>query len=212
MAPLQSSIGFKVSCLRRHLPLALSVCAVSALLGVTSPAQALTWSWSFTGNISSGQGTFSTAGSAPAANTFETITGINGTYTRSGVTYSITGLSGYAGAGNIFQWDGSGASPIVSNFNGIAFVVDGGKSINVYRKSSGIGAVDGIISTFGAGDSVVTFSSLSPINAPGPLPLFGAGAAFGWSRRLRRRVKTASLKSASLSTTTAIHSVLPPLS
>jgi hypothetical protein len=23
---------------------------------------------------------------------------------------------------------------------------------------------------------------------PGPLPLLGAGAAFGWSRRLRRRI------------------------
>ena len=25
---------------------------------------------------------------------------------------------------------------------------------------------------------------------PGPLPLFGAGAAFGWSRRLRKRIAT----------------------
>ena len=27
---------------------------------------------------------------------------------------------------------------------------------------------------------------------PGPLPLLGAGAAFGWSRRLRQRVRQAS--------------------
>jgi len=27
-------------------------------------------------------------------------------------------------------------------------------------------------------------------SVPGPLPLFGAGAAFGWSRRLRRRIKS----------------------
>ncbi|MFN7738781.1 MAG: hypothetical protein ACK5RA_00775 [Cyanobacteriota bacterium] len=26
---------------------------------------------------------------------------------------------------------------------------------------------------------------------PGPLPHFGAAAAFGWSRQLRRRLKTA---------------------
>jgi len=26
--------------------------------------------------------------------------------------------------------------------------------------------------------------------APGPLPLLGAGAAFGWSRRLRKRIGT----------------------
>lgn len=30
---------------------------------------------------------------------------------------------------------------------------------------------------------------VKPSSVPGPLPLLGAGAAFGWSRRLRRRVK-----------------------
>lgn len=33
-------------------------------------------------------------------------------------------------------------------------------------------------------------------DAPGPLPLFGAGAAYGWSRRLRRRLRSG-LRSAS---------------
>ncbi|MEB3167830.1 MAG: hypothetical protein VKK97_03770 [Synechococcaceae cyanobacterium] len=27
-----------------------------------------------------------------------------------------------------------------------------------------------------------------PAGVPAPLPLFGAGAAYGWSRRLRRRL------------------------
>jgi hypothetical protein len=37
---------------------------------------------------------------------------------------------------------------------------------------------------------------LSPVSAPssapvpGPIPLFGAAAAFSWSRQLRRRIKT----------------------
>ncbi len=31
-----------------------------------------------------------------------------------------------------------------------------------------------------------------PAAVPGPLPLFGAAAAFGWSRRLRKRISTAS--------------------
>ena len=34
------------------------------------------------------------------------------------------------------------------------------------------------------------FTPASPASVPGPLPLFGAGAAFGWSRRLRRRIKS----------------------
>jgi hypothetical protein len=35
---------------------------------------------------------------------------------------------------------------------------------------------------------VFTPSSQEPV--PGALPIFGGGAAFGWSRRLRRRIKT----------------------
>ena len=34
------------------------------------------------------------------------------------------------------------------------------------------------------------FTTPTQASVPGPLPLFGAGAAFGWSRRLRRRIKT----------------------
>jgi len=38
--------------------------------------------------------------------------------------------------------------------------------------------------------SSLIFTPVSPASVPGPLPLFGAGAAFGWSRRLRRRIKS----------------------
>ncbi|MCX5947708.1 MAG: hypothetical protein NTY67_05860 [Cyanobacteria bacterium] len=37
---------------------------------------------------------------------------------------------------------------------------------------------------------IFTPVSPGPASVPGPLPLFGAGAAFGWSRRLRRRIKS----------------------
>jgi hypothetical protein len=36
----------------------------------------------------------------------------------------------------------------------------------------------------------LSFTPASPASVPGPLPLFGAGAAFGWSRRMRRRIKS----------------------
>ena len=41
-------------------------------------------------------------------------------------------------------------------------------------------------------DNTLVFapSSPGPASVPGPLPIFGAGAAFGWSRRLRRPIKT----------------------
>ena len=38
--------------------------------------------------------------------------------------------------------------------------------------------------------NTLRFTAASPASVPGPLPLFGAGAAFGWSRRLRRRIKS----------------------
>jgi MYXO-CTERM domain-containing protein len=39
-------------------------------------------------------------------------------------------------------------------------------------------------------DNVVVNATGSSAAVPGPLPLLGAGAAFGWSRRLRKRIST----------------------
>ena len=39
-----------------------------------------------------------------------------------------------------------------------------------------------------AGTVIVGTTASAPVAAPGPLPLFGAAAAMGWSRRLRRRL------------------------
>ena len=36
----------------------------------------------------------------------------------------------------------------------------------------------------------LSFTAPTQASVPGPLPLFGAGAAFGWSRRLRRTIKS----------------------
>jgi hypothetical protein len=40
------------------------------------------------------------------------------------------------------------------------------------------------------GRASTTISNFNAHAAPGPLPLLGAGAAFGWSRQLRRRIGT----------------------
>ena len=42
-----------------------------------------------------------------------------------------------------------------------------------------------IVST---GDTINVNATSAPADVPGPLPLLGAGAAFGWSRRLRKRI------------------------
>ena len=156
-------------------------------------ASALTWNWSFNGGpLPSAQGTFTTAGSTAQANTFLTITGITGTYTDpGGISRTITGLGTLGGANNQFQWDRSNSSPIITDNNGIAFDLDTPERVNIYV-SSGIGGINRIYTTNLA--SNLSSSLLSPVqdpsSAPGPIPLFGAAAAFGWSRQLRRRIKT----------------------
>ena len=57
-----------------------------------------------------------------------------------------------------------------------------------FTKSSGL---YGIWSLNGTSESIQIVLEAPP-GVPGPLPLFGAGAAFGWSRKLRRRIVSAS--------------------
>jgi len=159
-------------------------------------ASALTWNWSFNGgSLPSAQGTFTTAGSTAQANTLETITGITGTYTDlGGISRTITGLGTLGGASNEFQWDGSNASPILTDDEGISFILDTLEEVNIYYASPvGFGNVNRFATTSTSPNSVSS-SLLSPVQAPssvpGPIPLFGAAAAFGWSRQLRRRIKT----------------------
>ena len=57
------------------------------------------------------------------------------------------------------------------------------------------GSPTGSDSYFGIGNILGPTSS---VTAPGPLPVFGASMAFGWSRRLRKRVVRARHKTAAL--------------
>ncbi len=43
----------------------------------------------------------------------------------------------------------------------------------------------------GSGNDVAVTLSYSPTNVPGPLPVLGALAAFGWNRKIRRRIREA---------------------
>jgi hypothetical protein len=56
----------------------------------------------------------------------------------------------------------------------------------------------GLIGTWtlaGTRDTIQLVLGSPSASVPGPLPLLGAGAAFGWSRRLRRRIASPSLPS-----------------
>jgi hypothetical protein len=50
-------------------------------------------------------------------------------------------------------------------------------------------------SSFGRASTTISnfngpLAASGPASVPGPLPLLGAGAAFGWSRQLRKRIGT----------------------
>ena len=203
-----------------RFPIALAGAASLAMLFVPNAARALTWNWSVTGENGSAQGTFTTAGATAQAGVTETITGVTGTYTRSNTgdngTYTITGLGLIGGADNTFQRNGSNASPLIASGGGITFTFATTSSeFNIYYGGSGYGAVDKTSSSFSGRDGSITSSTLAPQqpqqDVPGPLPLLGAGAAFGWSRRLRRRLKSGSVSTASSFETASLPSVLSPL-
>jgi hypothetical protein len=204
-----------------RLPVALAAAASLASLAVPNAAHALIWNWSFlVDNGSSAIGTFATASTAPVANQDEVITGATGTYARVGSGGSEDGTCTIAGIYNLgiakFRWDGTPGSAINNNTNFEIQLMTSAKNVNFgHRSGISWGAVDYIYTPFSGNDGSITSATLSSVlpalPAPGPLPLIGAGAAFGWSRRLPRRVKSDLLKATPLSTTTAIHFELPPL-
>lgn len=187
------------------------------LLWQPAPGRALTWNWTFrSGEILgppslSGSGTFTTDGTSFQANTTYEITGISGTFidtNRTGTVNTITGLgdeNSIPPAPYFLRWDGSASSPIITDILGISFKFTGSSTIgpnpgpfndtaNLYNSPAlntynPVNRITSDILYGGGSGEVIASSTLIPANAvPGPLPLMGAAAAFGWSRRLRRRV------------------------
>ena len=79
-----------------------------------------------------------------------------------------------------------------------------GLSFTNYTTTSGLGSnnvrgvyADGgnIYAATGGGLSIAQQSDSTPSAVPGPLPLFGAASAFGFSRKLRRRLRAAATAS-----------------
>ena len=77
-------------------------------------------------------------------------------------------------------------TPIVSSatFNGTDLTTLGFTTTGLI----GTWQLDGVIGSDGQINVVIGAPSAAAV--PGPLPLLGAGAAFGWSRRLRKRITT----------------------
>ena len=140
-----------------------------------------------------GLGTFTTKDVVPTANTIYDIINISGAYIVAGssgsTAYPIYSFpTNFNNADNRFSWDGTSLSEIIASDRGFSFRTSGGFDINLFS-AAGFGPVNA--AEIGNQLASVTFSSLEPVlPVPGPLPLFGAAAAFGWSRRLRHRYRT----------------------
>jgi hypothetical protein len=86
-------------------------------------------------------------------------------------------------------FDGSGAFSADASFDGAGYNFTGGDGFAIPFGESG--DIPGL-----SNNSFAFFNANASLNqaaeVPGPLPLFGAAAAFGWSRRMRRRISVSS--------------------
>ena len=216
MAPVQSSIKepqtsvvpnssqlADIHSRPHHLKKLIGHAAIGAALLVTclqaGAASALSFNFSFTGTG---------VPTSPA-----TVTGIvdglvdNVDNQTTGLTFTITSATNTPTVGwSTFStyFDGSGIDVFGGIVTGVEVAfnnsIDGGQSLVLGNE----GTFFPELVSFSASElsfyynsdpdntssNTLLFTPASPASVPGPLPLFGAGAAFGWSRRLRRRIKS----------------------
>ena len=107
-----------------------------------------------------------------------------------GLYYGTTYGGGANGNGAIFAFDSTdGSITLLASFDG----TNGSDPYGPYAAltAAGNGFFYGTTPNGGANNQGAIFAFDSGVRdpVPGPLPLMGAGAAFGWSRRLRRRIQ-----------------------
>jgi hypothetical protein len=207
--PASGEVSIKSSRPQRHKRL-MAHGAVGAALMATclqaGAASALSFNFTFTGSI------FGNYPGDPV-----TVTGIvdglldNVNGQNSGLTLTITSATNTPPAG----WPVFTDSQLI---RGTGFNVSGGvvTGVNVEYQISGVPFLELDLNNTGVGfrnnlsysggstqtlfinanpdntSAGISFSPVTPVpsSVPGPIPLFGAAAAFGWSRQLRRRIKT----------------------
>jgi MYXO-CTERM domain-containing protein len=119
--------------------------------------------------------------------------------------FAITGPSSFNGSAFAFASSATGLTTYLNGFTNL-FSIDSSYTSNTSIVSSaafngttlaGLGfTTTGLIGTWTLNGTSETIQVIlgaptpPPAAVPGPLPLLGAGAAFGWSRRFRKRIAT----------------------
>ena len=145
---------------------------------------------------------------------FKSLTSDNGLYTNNGqLNFYSENLGGpTVGSGAFFEVvltrDSSNAlvtayldgTPVFSFSDSSSLgVISAANLLNIFQDDATTGGNEsssGSVAGLRIFDNVLTDAEVAaldlrtPSAVPGPLPLFGAAAAFGWSRRLRKRIAT----------------------
>ncbi len=181
----------------------ISVYVASAVVFGSLPSQAQVVS-GFQGPYAPANWTFTSPGPGSSVNTAAapasiTLIGADGSpFVAKNTDYVTTAL----GAGSVqFQWNYSSGD--IGTFDRLYYVLNNVQTLLAQNNSQGSGTTAFSVlagdtfgfriysddSAFGSGLAVISnFSAL----VPGPLPLFGAAAAYSFSRRLRQRTRLGS--------------------
>jgi hypothetical protein len=106
-----------------------------------------------------------------------------------------TGASASGGAGSVYSKTLQSTSPVSTPISSVS--TNGADGVQAMFSSGTISPItfeSTVTRTSGGTVDVITDSieqKQNPPAVPGPLPIFGAGAAFAFSRRLRNRIKQA---------------------
>ncbi len=102
-------------------------------------------------------------------------------------------------SGLVYGVYASGSNIYAATSGGLSISTNGGSNWTNYTTDNGLGSnvVYGVYASDGkvyaatdGGLSIAQQSDPTPSAVPGPLPLFGAASAFGFSRRLRSRLRS----------------------
>lgn len=141
---------------------------------------------------------FSFDSATGAITTLASFDGANGTTASGALTpgpgglfFGTAALGGDNGTGTIYSFNpATNTITLLASFDGSGGGHTTGEQSYAALTAAPDGTFYGTASTGGTSGNGTVFAFDPPRPpAPGPLPLIGAGAAFGWSRRLRRMLK-----------------------